>query len=66
MDNWETLVISLSNLTSNGKGKDNMLNEETRRKRTRDLDNSKVLVVGDAHGRSQHKNSDDYGKSKGR
>ena len=50
LDNWETLMISLSNSASNGvitvnMVKDNMLNEKARRKELRISFNIETLVI---------------------
>ena len=66
-DNWETLVVSLSNFTPNGvlqpvMVKDNLFNEETRTK-DMDKDNAETLVT-ENRGRSRSRIFEGRGKSK--
>ena len=69
-DSWETLVVLLSNSTSNEKLslvqlKDNVFNEETRRKDLR-IDNSQTLVVenkGRSKSRRRSRKSKDRSQS---
>ena len=68
-DSWETLVVSLSNLTPNGviivnMVKDNMFNEEARRKELGISSNIKALVT-ERRGRSKNiKLFSDYNRDK--
>ena len=68
-NNWETLVVSLSNLVSNGvitinMVKDNMCNEEARRKELGISSNIKALVT-ERRGRSKNiKLFSDYNRDK--
>jgi hypothetical protein len=72
-DSWETLVVSLSNLAPNGvitmgMVKDNMLNEEARRKEQGISSHSKALVIerrGRSKSRKPHK-YDHRDKSRGK
>jgi gag-polypeptide of LTR copia-type/Zinc knuckle len=66
LDSWETLVVSLSNSTPNDvvtltMVKDNMLNEELRRKELEIISESSTLVIKN-RGRSTHRNSHDDDK----
>ena len=71
LDNWETLVVSQSNSTPNGvitinMVKDNMFNEEARRKELGISSNTKTLVI-ERRGRSKiRKPSSDYNRDKSR
>ena len=76
-DSWETLVVSLSNLTPNGviivnMVKDNMFNEEARRKELGISSNIEALVIERRVRSKSRKPSNDYncdksrGKSKSR
>ena len=67
LDNWETLVVSLSNSASNGvlqlaMVKDSLLNEETRRK-DMGKDIAQALVT-ENRGRSKSRSSKGRGKSR--
>ena len=67
LNNWETLVVSLSNSTPNGvlqlpMVKDSLFNEETRRK-DMGKDNAQALVTKNK-GRSKTRNSKGRGKSR--
>ena len=68
-DNWETLVVSLSNSTSNGvitvnMVKDNMFNEETRRKELGISSNTESLVIERWRRSKSKKPSSDYNRDK--
>ena len=67
LDNWETLVVSLSNSSPNGvlqltMVKDSLFNEETRRK-DMGKDNAQTLVT-ENRGRSKTRNSKGHSKSR--
>ena len=70
-DSWETLVVSLSNSAPNGviivnRVKDNIFNEETRRKELAISYNTEALVI-EKQGRSKNrKPSSDYNRGKSR
>ena len=68
-DSWETFVVSVSNFAPNGvltldNVKNNMLNEETRRK-TSGTDNSQVFVIENRI-RSESRGPRGYGRSPSR
>ena len=68
-DNWETLVVSLSNSTSNGvitvnMVKDNMFNEEARRKKLGISSNTEALVIERRRRSKGRKPSNDYSRDK--
>ena len=70
-DNWETLVVSLSNSTSNGvitvnMVKDNMFNEEVRRKELGISSNTEALVIERRRRSKSRKPSSDYNRDKSR
>ena len=70
-DSWETLVVSLSNSAPNGvitinMVKDNMFNEEARRKELSISSNIEALII-ERRGRSKSKKpSSDYNRDKSR
>ena len=71
LDNWETLVVSLSNLAPNGMiyvnmVKDNMFNEETRRKELGIFSNTEALVTEKWGISKSKKSSSDYNHNKSR
>ena len=70
-DNWETLVVSLSNSAPNGVTtvnmvKDSMFNEETRRKELSISFNTKTLVIEKWERSKSRKPSNDYKRDKSR
>ena len=70
-DNWETLVVSLSNSAPNGVTtvnmvKDSMFNEETRRKELSISFNTKTLVIEKWERSKNRKPSSDYNHDKSR
>ena len=71
LDNWETLVVSLSNSASNGvitvnMVKDNMFNEEARRKELGISFNTEALVTERWRRSKNRKPSNDYNRDKSR
>ena len=70
-DNWETLVVSLSNLAQNGMitvnmVKDNMFNEKARIKELGISSNTKALVIEKRWRSKSRKPSNDYNRDKSR
>ena len=70
-NNWETLVVSLSNLASNGvitinMVKDNMCNEEARRKELGISSSTETLVIERRRRSNSRKPSSDYNRDKSR
>ena len=70
-DSWETLVVSLSNSVPNGvlivnMVKDNMFNEETRRKELGISSNTESLVIERWRRSKSKKPSSDYNRDKSR
>ena len=68
-DNWETLVVSLSNSTSNGviivnMVKDSMFNEKARRKKLGISSNIEALVIERQRRSKSRKPSNDYSRDK--
>ena len=68
-NNWETLVVSLSNLVSNGvitinMVKDNMCNEEARRKELGISSSTETLVIERRRRSNSRKPSSDYNRDK--